>query len=67
MVMPGFSDSNPFRTAFPDAVVYGFCPHRAIGLLESAPLIHGADERVPASDIEFSASFFYELPRRMLG
>jgi acetylornithine deacetylase/succinyl-diaminopimelate desuccinylase-like protein len=67
MVMPGFSDSNPFRTAFPDAVVYGFCPHREIGLLESAPLIHGADERVPAADVEFSAGFFYELARRMLG
>jgi acetylornithine deacetylase/succinyl-diaminopimelate desuccinylase-like protein len=66
IVMPGFSDSNPFRTAFPGAVVYGFCPHREIDLLEAAPLIHGADERVPASDIELSASFFYELPRRML-
>ena len=67
IVMPGFSDSNPFRTAFPEAVVYGFCPHREIDLLEAVPLIHGADERVPASDVEFSASFFYELPRRMLG
>ena len=67
IVMPGFSDSNPFRTAFPDAVVYGFCPHREIGLLESAPLIHAPDERIPASDIELAASFFYELPRRMLG
>jgi acetylornithine deacetylase/succinyl-diaminopimelate desuccinylase-like protein len=66
-VMPGFSDSNPFRTAFPDAVVYGFCPHREIDLLRSAPLIHGADERVPASDIELSSRFFYELPQRMLG
>jgi acetylornithine deacetylase/succinyl-diaminopimelate desuccinylase-like protein len=66
MVMPGFSDSNRLRGAFPDAVVYGFCPHREIGLLESAPLIHAADERVPAADIELSATFFYELPRRML-
>jgi len=66
IVMPGFSDSNPFRNAFPDAIVYGFCPHREIGLLEGAPLIHGADERIPASDVELSASFFYELPRRML-
>jgi acetylornithine deacetylase/succinyl-diaminopimelate desuccinylase-like protein len=66
MVMPGFSDSNRFRTAFPDAVVYGFWPRQEIPLLEAAPLIHGADERVPASDIEFSASFFYELPRRLL-
>jgi len=67
MVMPGFSDSNPFRTAFPDAVVYGFCPYREIDLLEAAPLIHAADERVPVSDVELSAGFFYELPRRMLG
>jgi acetylornithine deacetylase/succinyl-diaminopimelate desuccinylase-like protein len=65
-VMPGFSDSNPIRTAFPDAVVYGFCPHREIGLLEAAPLIHGADERVPVADIELAARFFYELPQTML-
>jgi acetylornithine deacetylase/succinyl-diaminopimelate desuccinylase-like protein len=65
-VMPSFSDSNPFRTAFPDAVIYGFCPHREIGLIEAAPLVHGADERVPAADVELAASFFYELPGRML-
>jgi acetylornithine deacetylase/succinyl-diaminopimelate desuccinylase-like protein len=67
MVMPGFSDSNAFRAAFPDAVVYGFCPARELDLIAAAPLIHGADERVPASDIELAAGFFYELPRRMLG
>jgi acetylornithine deacetylase/succinyl-diaminopimelate desuccinylase-like protein len=66
IVMPAFSDSNPFRSAFPDAVVYGFCPHREIGLFEGAPLIHGADERVPVSDVELAARFFYELPQRML-
>jgi acetylornithine deacetylase/succinyl-diaminopimelate desuccinylase-like protein len=66
IVMPGFSDSNPFRTAFPDALVYGFCPHRHLSLVEAAPLIHGADERVPAADVELAAGFFYELPRRML-
>ncbi len=65
-VMPGFSDSNPFRAAFPDAVVYGFCPHREVDLLHAAPLIHGADERVPASDVELSARFFYDLPQRLL-
>ena len=65
MVMPGFSDSNPFRTAFPDAVVYGFCPYREVDLLHAAPLIHGADERIPDSDVEFSARFFYELPQRI--
>jgi acetylornithine deacetylase/succinyl-diaminopimelate desuccinylase-like protein len=66
IVMPGFSDSNPFRTAFPDAIVYGFCPARELDLIEAAPLIHGADERVPASDVELAAGFFYELPQRVL-
>jgi acetylornithine deacetylase/succinyl-diaminopimelate desuccinylase-like protein len=67
IVMPGFSDSNWFRSAFDSAVVYGFCPHREITLMEGAPLIHGADERVPASDIELSAGFFYDLAGRVLG
>jgi acetylornithine deacetylase/succinyl-diaminopimelate desuccinylase-like protein len=66
IVMPGFSDSNWFRTAFDAAVVYGFCPLREIDLFRAAPLIHGADERVPAADVELAAGFFYELPRRVL-
>jgi len=66
IVMPGFSDSHWFRKAFDESTVYGFCPHREISLLESAPLIHGADERVPASDLELAASFFYDLPQRVL-
>ena len=66
MAMPGFSDSRWFREAFDGATVYGFWPHREIGLLEAAPLIHGADERVPASDIELSARFFSEMARRLL-
>jgi acetylornithine deacetylase/succinyl-diaminopimelate desuccinylase-like protein len=64
IVMPGFSDSHWFRKQF-DAVVYGFCPHR-ISLLEAAPLIHGADERVPAADVELAARFFFDLPQRVL-
>ena len=67
IVMPGFSDSNWFRSAFPDAVVYGFNPHRQRGLFEATPLIHGADERVPTSDVELAARFFFDLPARMLG
>ena len=65
IVMPGFSDSHWFRKAFGSAVVYGFNPHR-ISLLEAAPLIHGADERVPAADVELAARFFFELPQRVL-
>jgi acetylornithine deacetylase/succinyl-diaminopimelate desuccinylase-like protein len=67
IVMPGFSDSNWFRGAFDSASVYGFCPHRRRGLLEAAPLVHGADERVPVEDLELAAGFFYELAPRVLG
>lgn len=66
IVMPAFSDSHWFREAFPEAVVYGFCPHREISLLEAAPLFHGANERVPASDVGFAARFFFELARKVL-
>ena len=36
-------------------------------LAELAPLIHGADERVAVADLELSASFFADLPARLLG
>jgi acetylornithine deacetylase/succinyl-diaminopimelate desuccinylase-like protein len=66
IVMPGFSDSHWFRKAFGDCVVYGFCPHKEIPLVDAAPLIHGADERVPAADIGLSAGFFFDLAKRTL-
>jgi acetylornithine deacetylase/succinyl-diaminopimelate desuccinylase-like protein len=67
IVMPGFSDSHWFRKAFGSATVYGFCPARELDLLSSWPLIHGADERVPAADVELAASFYADLPQRILG
>jgi acetylornithine deacetylase/succinyl-diaminopimelate desuccinylase-like protein len=66
LVMPGFSDSHWFRKAF-GATVFGFCPQRAMSLAEAVPLIHGADERVATADVELMASFFHQLPRRILG
>ncbi len=66
IVMPGFSDSHWFRQAF-GSVAYGFLPQRAMPLAERAPLIHGADERIPAADLELASDFFYEIPRRVLG
>ncbi|MGH2982215.1 MAG: M20/M25/M40 family metallo-hydrolase [Solirubrobacterales bacterium] len=66
LVMPGFSDSHWFRKAF-GATAFGFCPQRAMGLAEAAPLVHGADERVAVADVELMAGFFWDLPRRMLG
>ena len=61
VVLPGFSDSRWFRDAFPDCVAYGFFPQREMDLFESAPLIHGADERVPVADLGLAAAFYSDL------
>jgi acetylornithine deacetylase/succinyl-diaminopimelate desuccinylase-like protein len=65
-VMPGFSDSHWFRKKFA-SVAYGFCPQRTLSFGELAPLIHGADERIPVADLELAAQFFHDLPQRVLG
>ena len=65
--LPGFTDSRWFREAFPDCIAYGFMPARAFDLFEAAPLIHGADERVPVADLGMAARFFAELAPAILG
>jgi len=67
VVLPGFTDSRHFRLAFPECVAYGFFPHRHQPLLESAPLVHGADERIDVRDLAFATEFFGDLARRILG
>ena len=67
VVLPGFTDSRHFRTAFPDCVAYGFFPHRHQALVDAAPLVHGADERIDVRDLEFAASMFRDLAERILG
>lgn len=66
IVMPGFSDSNWFRRAFPEATVYGFCPQRDMLLEETDPLVHGADERIKATDVEYAARFFRDVAMEVL-
>jgi acetylornithine deacetylase/succinyl-diaminopimelate desuccinylase-like protein len=61
LVLPGFSDSRWFRQAFPDCTAYGFFPQKAMTLFEAAPLIHGADERVPVADLGLAARFYSGL------
>jgi acetylornithine deacetylase/succinyl-diaminopimelate desuccinylase-like protein len=61
MVMWGFSDSHWWRDAFPDSVVYGFFPQRAMDFVEGFPLVHGADERIPVEDLGLAAAFYSEL------
>jgi len=61
VVLPGFSDSRWWRAAFPDCVAYGFFPQKAMSLFEAAPLIHGANERVPVEDLGLAARFYSDL------
>ena len=67
VVLPGFTDSRHFRLAFPECVAYGFFPHRHQSLLESAPLVHGADERIDVRDLAFATELFRDLAVRILG
>lgn len=67
VVLPGFTDSRWFRTAFPDCVAYGFFPQRKMDMFEATPLVHGADERIPVEDLGLAARFFAGLAPQMLG
>jgi len=67
VILPGFTDSRWFRKAFPHCVAYGFFPHRHQSLLESAPLVHGADERIDVRDLGYAARFYADVTRRLLG
>jgi len=67
VILPGFTDSRWFRNAFPDCVAYGFFPHKHQPLLESAPLVHGADERIDVRDLGYAARFYADVTRTLLG
>jgi acetylornithine deacetylase/succinyl-diaminopimelate desuccinylase-like protein len=67
VILPGFTDSRHFREAFPDCVAYGFFPQRHQSMLQTAPLIHAADERIDVRDLAFAAEFFKDLAVRVLG
>ena len=66
-ILPGCSDSHWFRAAFPDCVAYGFFPQRHMTMLEAAPLVHSADERIDVRDLGFAAGFYADLARELLG
>ncbi len=61
-ISSGFTDSHYFRTAFGN-VAYGFMPKRT-DPLETWPLIHSFDERVPKDDLELGAVLPARRPRR---
>jgi len=63
--VPGFTDSHWLRAAF-GTVAYGFFPARAMHAAEAALLIHSADERVPAEDLELGVRFLRQAARTLL-
>jgi acetylornithine deacetylase/succinyl-diaminopimelate desuccinylase-like protein len=67
VVLPGFTDSRHFRLAFPECVAYGFFPQRHQSLMQSAPLVHGADERIDVRDLAFATELFRDVAVRVLG
>jgi len=67
VILPGFTDSRHFRLAFPECVAYGFFPQRHQSLVETSPLIHGADERIDVRDLAFATELFRDLAVRVLG
>jgi acetylornithine deacetylase/succinyl-diaminopimelate desuccinylase-like protein len=66
VILPGFTDSRSWRKAFPDCVAYGFFPHKHQTLFESAPLVHGADERIDVRDLGFAARFYADVAQKLL-
>ncbi|HLY49340.1 MAG TPA: M20/M25/M40 family metallo-hydrolase [Solirubrobacteraceae bacterium] len=67
VILPGFSDSRWFRDAFPECVAYGFFPHRYMGLEDTTPLVHSANERIDVRDLGFAAQCYAELAQDVLG
>jgi acetylornithine deacetylase/succinyl-diaminopimelate desuccinylase-like protein len=67
VILPGFSDSRWFRDAFPECVAYGFFPQRHQSLLEAAPLMHNADERIDIRDLGFATGFYFDIIGELLG
>jgi acetylornithine deacetylase/succinyl-diaminopimelate desuccinylase-like protein len=66
-VSPGYSDSRTFRDAFPECVAYGFFPQRAMDAVDSAALVHGADERIPVADLALAVDCYRAVALDLLG
>jgi acetylornithine deacetylase/succinyl-diaminopimelate desuccinylase-like protein len=67
LILPGFSDSRWFRDAFPECTAYGFFPMRHQPLVEEAPLVHNADERIDVRDLGFATGFYFDIIGELLG
>ena len=66
VICAGFTDSHWLREAF-GAVAYGFFPYRTMAPELAATLIHSADERVPASDLELGVDWLRHVAHTIGG
>jgi acetylornithine deacetylase/succinyl-diaminopimelate desuccinylase-like protein len=66
VICAGFTDSHWLREAF-GTVAYGFFPYRTMAPELAATLIHSADERVPASDLELGIDWLRHAARTVCG
>jgi acetylornithine deacetylase/succinyl-diaminopimelate desuccinylase-like protein len=62
----GFTDSNWFRAAYPDAVAYNFAPHVEESYEVVAERYHAVDERIHVRDLAFQALFAEQLVLEVL-
>ena len=62
----GFTDSHWVRDAF-GTVAYGFFPGRTMAPEVSARLIHSANERIPAADVELGLRWLLHAARAVCG
>jgi acetylornithine deacetylase/succinyl-diaminopimelate desuccinylase-like protein len=62
----GFTDSHWLREAF-GTVAYGFFPLRTMDAQVAARLVHPADERIAAADLELAVGCFRHLARAICG
>ncbi|CAB4878485.1 MAG: M20/M25/M40 family metallo-hydrolase [Actinobacteria bacterium] len=67
VLLAGYTDSVAFREAYPEISAYGFFPQTEMDLFATAPLIHGADERISAADVGVAARCYTSVIRRLLG
>jgi acetylornithine deacetylase/succinyl-diaminopimelate desuccinylase-like protein len=62
----GFTDSHWLREAF-GTVAYGFFPMREMPVEVATALVHSADERVPAADLELGVDWLRHVAQTLLG
>jgi len=67
VMLPGYTDSVAFREAYPGITAYGFFPQTNMSIYDTAPLVHGADERIDARDVGVAARCYVAVAQRLLG